>query len=324
MYSPSWSSSGRMVRGLLPILAAVLLAAAAGCAGRACYRAPDEPVGNDAVHVPGVVAFEQAEGRCGPAALASMLTWSGLDIRPADLEEMTWDPGAGGSLQASLVGAARRHGRIAYEIHGMERLEEELSAGFPALVLLNQGLSWWPAYHYAVVAAIDPECGYVVLASGNPYLERISLSLFRRMWDRAGNWALLVIDPAAGRLPAAAAADRWVKAVYGLERAQQHEAARDGYAEALKRWPEHPGALMGKANALYALGEVEAAADILESAASLHPASAPILNNLAHVRLAMGNLSEALEAADRAVAIGGAHADAYRHTRKKIREALIE
>ncbi len=302
----------------------MLLVAVAGCAGSSCYRVPDEPLGSDAMHAPDVVAFAQEDGRCGPAALASMLTWSGLDICPDDLEDMTWDPEAGGSLQASLVAAARRHGRVAYEIHGMVRLEEELSAGFPALVLLNQGLSWWPAYHYAVVAALDPESGSVVLASGEPCLERMSLSLFLRMWDRADNWALLVIDPEAGRLPAGASADRWVEAVYGLERAQQHEAARAGYAKALKRWPEHPGVHMGKANALYALGKVEAAADILESAASMHPASAPILNNLAHVRLAMGSLSEALEAVDRAVAIGGVHADAYRHTREKIREALIE
>lgn len=313
-----------MVRGFLPFLAAVLLVGSAGCAGRVCYQTQDEAVGADAVHVPGVVAFKQEDGRCGPAALASMLTWSGLDIRPADLQEMTWDPDAGGSLQASLVAATRRHGRIAYEIRGMERLEESLSAGFPALVLLNQGLSWWPAYHYAVAASLDPESGFVVLASGMPCLERVPLSLFRRMWARADNWALLVIDPETGRLPAATSADRWVEAVYGLERARQHKAARAGYAEALKRWPEHPGALMGKANTLYALGKAEAAADILEYAASLHPASAPILNNLAHARLATGSPSAALEAADRAVAIGGAHAEAYRETREKIREALLE
>ena len=276
------------------------------------------------MHVPDVVAFAQADGRCGPAALASMLTWSGLDIRPDDLEAMTWDPGTGGSLQASLVAAARRHGRIAYEIRGLEQLEEELSAGFPALVLLNQGLSWWPVYHYAVVASLDPESGSVVLASGEPCLEQIPLSLFRRMWDRADNWALLVIDPEAGRLPATVSADQWVEAVYGVERARQHEAAGAGYAKTLERWPEHPGALMGKANTLYALGKVEAAADILAFAASVHPESAPILNNLAHARLATGNPSAALEAADRAVAIGGAHADEYRKTREKIRAALTE
>lgn len=309
---------------LFPVLAAALLVVLAGCAGRTCYRVPDENVGPDAVHIPGVVAFEQEDDRCGPAALASMLTWSGLDIRPSDLEEMTWDPGAAGSLQASLVAAARRHGRIAYEIQGMERLEEELRVGFPALVLLNQGLSWWPAYHYAVVASLDPKNGFVVLASGEPCLEQIPFSLFRRMWDRADNWALLVIDPVSGRLPASVSPDRWVEAVYGLERAQQHEAARAGYAEALKRWPDQPGALMGKANTLYALGKVCAAADVLALAASVHPESAPILNNLAHVRLAMGNPEAALEAAERAVAIGGAHADAYRETRKKVRAALTE
>lgn len=312
------------MKKLFPVFAAAFLMVAAGCAGRACYRAPDQNAGPDAVQVPGVAAFEQEEGRCGPSAMASMLMWSGLDIRPEDLEEMTWDPEAGGSIQASLIAAARRHGRIAYEIHGMEELENELSAGSPALVLLNQGLSWWPVFHYAVVASIDPESDSVVLASGKPCLEQIPLSLFLRMWDRADNWALLVIDPKTGRLPASVSPGRWVEAVYGLERAQQYEAAAAGYAEALARWPEHPGALLGKANALYALGKVEAAADVLESAASLHPTSAPILNNLAHARLAMGNPSAALEAADRAVAIGGAHADAYRETRKKVRAALME
>ncbi len=303
------------------ILAAVVLFAAAGCAGTAAYKTDIALHDMEAVAIEGVPAFKQAHNQCGPAALASVLVWSGIDVRPADLAEKVYDPGVNGTLQISLVAAARRHGRVAYEIDGMDELRAEFMASNPVLVLMNQGLSWWPAYHYAVVCGLDPANNHAILAAGKAHKEKMRLSHFRRMWDRGDNWGLVVVCPET--LPATATEARWLDAVYGLERAGRHEAALNGYSTGLAAWPESLGAMMGKANALYALDRLSAAGDVLARAAEAHPDSGPVFNNLARVKLEQGELGPAVDAAVRAVEIGGPHKAAYIKTLESVHEAMV-
>jgi hypothetical protein len=54
-----------------------------------------------------------------------------------------------------MIGAARRHGRLAYLITGPDSMFEEVAAGHPVIVLQNLGLSWYPVWHYAVVVGYD-------------------------------------------------------------------------------------------------------------------------------------------------------------------------
>ncbi len=303
------------MRHLHYILAAVIFCTA-GCAGTACYKPrhaiPDEGL----IEIAGVPAFQQEKNQCGPAALASMLSWSGIMVKPDDLLEHVYDPAKEGSLQISLVAAARRYGRVAYEVYGMVELSEELSAGYPVLVLMNKGLSWWPVHHYAVVCGFDSTGRRLLLAGGNACKEYLSVRSFKHMWSRDDNWGLLVLPP--GKLPETVTKNRWLEAVYGLERAGLHEAAFTGYCTALEKWPEDQGALMGKANTLYALGELEHAAKVLVEAAEIYPESGPVFNNLANVMLELGNTDMALKAALKAVDTGGMHLPVYRKTLERV------
>lgn len=305
---------------LYHLLAVILFFSAAGCAGTKCYIPAEAESGRDITHVKGIRVFEQDKDRCGPAAMASMLVFSGVDIRPEDLEEMVYDPESRGSLQISLVASARRHGRVAYEIKGIDALSTELSAGYPVLVLLNKGFSWWPVYHYAVVTGFDQNEEFFILAGGLTCEEQVPGSLFRRMWRRAEYWGLMVLAP--DDIPFTAEPVKWVKAVYELERIGDYEAALSGYTAALEKWPKMAGAMMGRANSLYSLGRIKEAGGMLNQAAAIHPESGPILNNLAHVMLELGELEAAFEAAARAVKIAGPHAEACRKTLKRVREAM--
>jgi tetratricopeptide (TPR) repeat protein len=300
-------------------LAAVICLLSAGCAGTP-FTAHDMTPNRDVIEVEGVPAFKQAENQCGPAALASMLVWSGVDVTPSDLSEKVYDPESKGSLQISLIAAARRHGRVAYEINGMDALLSELSAGNPVLVLVNQGALWWPFYHYAVVCGYDPVDMQVILAAGNEHRERMRSSRFQQIWNRADAWGLLVLPPQT--LPATADETKWIEAVYGLELVGRHEEALSGYSAALEQWPHALGAMMGRANTLYALGRLESAGETLMQAAAMHPDSGPVFNNLAHVMLEMGQFDAALEAAARAVDIGGPHMPAYLRTFENVRSAM--
>ena len=101
--------------------------------------------------------FAQAKHQCGPAALAMVLQWSGVDVTPKQLVSFVYLPVKRGSLQWGLISAARRHGRLAYVFTGMADLIQEVAAGNPVVVLQNLGLRWLPKWHYAVVVGYNTD-----------------------------------------------------------------------------------------------------------------------------------------------------------------------
>jgi tetratricopeptide (TPR) repeat protein len=269
--------------------------------------------------VAGVPFHPQTENSCGPAALAMMLGWSGLPAQPEDLARQVITPDREGSLGHDLVAAARRADRLAVPVQGLEPLLGELAAGHPVLVLQNLGLDWYPQWHYAVAVGYDLEAGTMTLRSGAEVGQVMPLSTFARTWQRAGEWALVVLPPDA--LPATADATSVLLAAAGLEQAGRHKAAAAAYAAALGRWPDSLAALIGLGNARYAAGQLAGAEAAFRTAVSFHPKEAAAWNNLAHVLAEKGDLGEALAAAKRAVDLGGRD-PVYRATLEEISEAI--
>lgn len=263
--------------------------------------------------------FPQNEYQCGPAALAMVLAWSGLDVKPAELTEKVYTASLQGSLQPAMIAGARRSGRLAYVISGTETLIREIAAGHPVIVLQNLGLSWIPVWHYAVAVGYDTPRDEVILHSGLDARQRLSMPVFQNTWARAGDWGLLVLPP--GELPATATEGRFVEAVLGLEKAKQPAAAVQGYRAALNHWPQNLPAVMGLGNSYYALGDLKNSEAAFRQATESHPHEGAAFNNLAHVLLAQGRRQDALDAARQAVALGGPHQSVFRKTLEEIQAA---
>ena len=60
--------------------------------------------------------FPQELYQCGPAALATVLVHSGVATTPETLVDQVYIPEKEGSLQAEMLAAARRQGRVAYRL----------------------------------------------------------------------------------------------------------------------------------------------------------------------------------------------------------------
>ena len=96
----------------------VLLAACAGPQGNPRVQlAPEAPRQVELGQVP---FFAQEDYLCGPAALAMVLDYSGLAVRPEDLVAQVYAPTRQGSLPPAMLGAARRHGRLAYPLDTLD------------------------------------------------------------------------------------------------------------------------------------------------------------------------------------------------------------
>lgn len=299
---------------MLRALALLACGALAACASpRASIPAGAVP---QAAIVDGVPFFAQEDKHCGPAALAMVLAWSGLDVAPFDTAPLLFTPARGGTFQHDLLAGARRYGRLAVAIEQPSDLLAEVAAGHPVLVLQNLGLGWHPVWHYAVVIGYDLPARELVLHSGRERDRVMSLDTFERTWARAGQWGLVILPP--GQLPASGEEHRVIETAAGLERAGQPDAAIAAYSAILERWPMSEGALIGLGNARYASGDLEGAELALRRATLLHPDAAAAWNNLAHVLAERGLREQALVAARTAVALGGPHAGQSRATLREV------
>jgi tetratricopeptide (TPR) repeat protein len=155
----------------------------------------------------------------------------------------------------------------------------------------------------------------IVLRSGTTRRLTMTLSNFERTWARSQYWAMVAMAP--DRLPATAAEDPYVAAAVALERVSA-DAARHAYAAALARWPRNLLARMAIGNRAYRAHDYAAAAAAYRRAADDHPGAADAWNNLAQALLQLGRKPEALEAAQRALALGGARRAVYERTLETI------
>lgn len=263
--------------------------------------------------------YPQEEYHCGPAALATILRASGVEVTPESLAPEVFMPGRRGSLQIELVGAARRHGRLPYVLATTaHELVAELADGRPVLVLQNLGAARLPVWHYAVLIGYDAERNVALLRSGREQRLEMRWQRFAATWHGGGRFAFTALRP--GEIPAHADARRYVEAVAGLEAAGQRRAAAAAYDAAIARWPDEAHAWLGRGNMAYADGDLVAAADAYLRVILLSPTDATARGNLAQVLADARCLAESRRQIERAVvlAAGSPLAAPIEDMRKKI------
>jgi tetratricopeptide (TPR) repeat protein len=271
------------------------------------------------VELKDVPFFPQTEYQCGPAALATVLAASGERVTPEDLVSQVYLPERKGSLQVEMLAAARRHGRVSYQLAPrFDDLLRELAAGNPVIVLQNLGIS--DGWHYAVAVGYDYDDAEMILRSGDKERETLHFWTHEFVWMRSGYWAMVALPP--DRIPVTADESRYLSAVTALERAGDTRAARTAYETFLKRWPANVNAAVGLANTEHALGDLKAAERALREAEERDPKSVIVLNNLAQTLSDQGRDAEALPVIERAVELGGPFAASVQETRAGILKKL--
>jgi len=295
----------------------VLAAFVGGCAGPAAIRLPVSVDGQpQPKQVAGVPFFPQQAYQCGPAALAMTLAWSGIAVRPPDLVPEVFTASRKGSLQASMIAAVRRHGRVAYLLDSPQSLIDEIAAGHPVVVLQNLGLEWYPVWHYAVVIGWEAN-GRMTLHTGTRSAASTARKTFEHTWARSDYWGLLVLPPS--RLPAIAVEEEYLTAVSHLERLENWAAAAQGYRTALGRWPNSLPAWVGTGVCLFQLGDLASAEAQFRAAGKRFPQEGVVFNNLAQVLLEQGRRGEALDAVMYAIECGGPLKSHFEKTLEEIR-----
>jgi tetratricopeptide (TPR) repeat protein len=279
-----------------------LLVCLSGCAtspqtGLLLDDPPDIPARVELTDVP---YFQQQEYYCGPAALASVISYRGTAVEPDQIARLIYVPGLKGSLQIEVVSATRQFGLLPVQLDGrLESLLREIAAGNPIFVLQNLGLDSIPVWHYEVVVGYDFSRRILILYSGAKRPVERSFALFEKTWQRADHWALAVVP--TDSTPDTVSASAYLDAVIGLEEVGRIESANSAYATASRRWPDNLLARTGLGNSAYAMGEFVAAESAFRAALEIDPAKAEVWNNLAYTLAQLGHRESSMDAINRAL-----------------------
>lgn len=262
----------------------------------------------------GAVPFYPQEAyQCGPAALATLLQYSGIEVSPDELVPQVYVPEREGSFQVEMLAATRHYQRLAYVLKpSLAELLASVDAGQPVLVLQNLGLDWYQKWHYAVVAGYDLQRGKILLRSGLIERYEIDMTLFERTWKRGHYWGMVVLRP--GQLPARPDPHQYLLATAAFEHFAASADSELAWRTGVQRWPQATALLMGYGNFQYGRQRFAAAAALYRRVLSVDEQYAPAWNNLAQVMLDTRHYREAVEYAARAVSLGGSNAELYRQT----------
>lgn len=243
--------------------------------------------------------FPQTENQCGPAAMATVLSHSGVAVTPEPLERQIYLPARQGSLQVEMLAAPRRWGRVGYLLAPRYAdVLREIAAGNPVVLLQDVG-EFFTQWHYAVLIGFDYERGDLYLRSGTEPRLVMPFTAFERSWMKGGYWAMVVTAP--DRIPATATEPGWINAMIALERGGDRNAVIAGYRAALERWPDNLPAAIGLANQHHQRGALLEAALVLRRVLQHHPQSTVAMNNLAQTLSDQGRNAEALLQIDEAL-----------------------
>jgi tetratricopeptide (TPR) repeat protein len=308
--------------GILCVLASVL----AGCAQLVpqtvgLRTAWPEGVART-VELKSVPFFPQEDYQCGPAALATVLAYSGVAITPEPLVSQVYIPARQGSLQLEMLATPRRYDRIAYKLAPRYAdMLSEVGAGNPVVVLQDVG-PMFKQWHYAVVNGFDYPSGTLYLRSGTKARQEMPFTAFEREWMKSGYWAMVVAPP--DRIPVTATESGWMSAVIAMSRSGSPDAVTQAYATALKRWPDNLQAAIGLANQHHARGAYADAVAVLRAAQQRHPQSVIVVNNLAQALSDQGRNSEALAQIEKASDPQSPFASEVRSTRQLILQRMAQ
>ena len=315
------------LKGYLAVVFFLILGSLTGCAfvvpqSMELNQQPPKDL-TPKVELEEVPFFAQEEYQCGPAALAMILNSAGVEVTPESLVEQVYIPARKGSLQVEMLASIRRNGLLAYELEPkLTDVLREISAGTPVIVLENYNYGLWPVWHYAVAIGYDLEEKEIIRRSGSHRRETMPFIAFEYLWKTEGYWAMIAMP--LDQIPASASEKKYAHAVLALEESGYTKNAQIAYGTLLNRWPKNLIGQMGLGNTAYALNDLEGAKSAFLLASQDYPESAAAHNNLAFVLAELGQIDEAIIAANRSVNIGGPLLDQSKATLKNIELKAID
>lgn len=140
-----------------------------------------------------VCYVQQTRNFCGPAALTMVLNYWGQKTDQKTVGKSVFDTSIQATNGADMLLYARGKGYSAYSWNSsMADLKQKLMLGIPVIVLQDSSITD-SSGHYRVATGYDDEDKVIYVNDPyEPNTKEISYDKFATLWERHGNWSLLV------------------------------------------------------------------------------------------------------------------------------------
>lgn len=169
-----------------------------GCAGfqpRAPLPVPQaDPAGDPRSLV--VPFYPDKTDQCGPAALASVLSFWGRGVDARTLKKEIYLAHLKGALAIDLLIAAQDRGFQAQLYEGdIEDLKTQVREGRPIIAFINRGTRMFPIGHYVVVTGYSESRRGLFVHSGDTPNRFVPTSRFLKQWEKTSRTTLRIDGP---------------------------------------------------------------------------------------------------------------------------------
>jgi ABC-type bacteriocin/lantibiotic exporter with double-glycine peptidase domain len=135
--------------------------------------------------------FPQEAHQCGPASLAGVLNYWGLEASPEEIATEIYSKSAKGTLNIDMVLYAEKRGLKARQYRGsFEDIKSKIDSGYPLIVLVDEGFLVYQKNHFMVVIGYGEEG--ILANSGREQHKFIPVRDYLRSWERTKFWTLLI------------------------------------------------------------------------------------------------------------------------------------
>jgi ABC-type bacteriocin/lantibiotic exporter with double-glycine peptidase domain len=138
------------------------------------------------------VPFHPQEAfQCGPASLAGVLNHWNINVSPEEIASEIYSKSAKGTLNIDMVLYVEKRGLKARQYRGsFEDIKTKIDAGYPLIVLVDEGFLVYQKNHFMVVFGYRGEG--ILANSGREKHKFIPVKGFLKSWERTKFWTLLI------------------------------------------------------------------------------------------------------------------------------------
>jgi ABC-type bacteriocin/lantibiotic exporter with double-glycine peptidase domain len=175
-------------------LALVAWTMSAGCTAPGGLRfSPEAQPARSYLYIADVPFYPEDSHQCGPASLAAVLNYWGIQATPEEVYRATYKPQFKGTPEIDLWSyASAREMDTRMRSAALEDLKRYLEQRIPVIAFVDTGSDWFPAPHFVVVVGLDPVAQVVVMHNGKEQSSRIPYAQFMEAWRKTKNWTLVV------------------------------------------------------------------------------------------------------------------------------------
>lgn len=141
----------------------------------------------------GVPYIKQMTNYCGPATITTVLKYWQVDADQESVGKEVYDRSIKATNGADMMLYARKKGFSSYSWNSsIPDLKEKLALGIPVIVLQDTSAADRSG-HYRVATGYDEKAGVIFVSDPyEPDKKEIDYDTFLTLWQRHGNWSLLV------------------------------------------------------------------------------------------------------------------------------------